>query len=152
RNWRDLKPQLGAILRRLADEDLARRHEPLAFHDIGQKIRQLRLARGWSVETLAARSGLQSAQLKILEKPFEELRLELGAYRDIADLHLAGIHLSAHQLTQLVNLGFAALERLAHALQVPLASLVDEAGDPTRGPARSMESRWSAFEARRLAS
>ena len=152
REWRDLWPQLRPVL----DAVTAVLHEPRVhsqvFRNVGQKVRELRLRRGFSIEALAARTGLRPAQLRILEKPFEEIRRELAAYQDVGDLDLAAINLMPHQLEQLTNIGLAALESLAIALEVTVGNLIGEVGGRSKGPSREAKDRVSQLEAARLAS
>lgn len=143
RDWRDLKPQLLEVLDEVIKGLRLSKSTYSAFRDVGKNIRKLRLEQGLSVEELASKSGLQVAQLRILEQPFEEIRRELAAY---GDLDLASLQLDPYQLEQLTHIGLAGLERLAQVLHTGVAAILGTMATPLKDPQKTARSLLQQIE------
>lgn len=153
REWRDLKPQLIEVLPPILESVAMVETNELPLWDFGHHLKRWREQRGLSVETLARRSGLASAQIRAFEMSMEEIRRRLSVYEDeMGTLGLSQIQLTPRQREQLLNPGLDALHRLADALNVPLAQLV---GEPERimmrkGPARVSQGLKAQVKENRL--
>lgn len=144
RDWRDLREPLLALVEKvLIDLGNEERNED-PFWDLGGQLRGLRLRRGLSVEGLARKAGIRTAQLHILETSIGEVRRQMADYHDQAGLDLGSISLGPRQLEQLANIGLPTLRRLAAALAVPLEYLAGEDADTrkAKGPSHEAESLW----------
>ena len=155
RDWRDLKPRLLPVVKRILDEPSSKTRLETPFWDVGKQLRKIRREQGLTVEQVAERSGLRVPHLLFLEKSLDEIRVELEVYQDPDRLDFGPINMAPYQLEQLTNIGLPVLHRLAVALDVSPARLMGDtsaAPVPRKGPKRETRTKIKRIEDGRVSS
>lgn len=152
RDWRDLKPKLLPIIEGLLNEPAAKVSLDVPFWDVGARLKSIREARGYTVEALAAKTGLRVPHLIFLEKSLDDIRHELEEYQENSSF--GAINLVPYQLEQLTNIGLPVLHRLAVALSVEVGTLMGDqaAPAPPKGPLRESSGKLKRIKEARLES
>lgn len=154
RAWRDLKPQLLPVVKKVLEEPGTMGEQGFKLWDVGRHVRQLREERGMSMLELASKAGLRSLQLDMLEKPFDQLIGELAAYEGLKEMGINRYRFTDHQLEQVSDIGVSVLHKLAAALNVSASVLLGEEKRRanSKGPLRQATSENKRFQEARLES